>query len=126
MRSAVATKQRRLKQQLQAGVAERLRIRTNFQLFVMFRWDYFLGRWIFANLRCRSHEIVKYSGGCQMFRRFPTFWEIFAKHWPVNLGENNDGNKPAKRRALERYTHAGHVLSYGEFNCTKRNSAGNV
>jgi hypothetical protein len=39
------------------------------------------------------------------------------------------GINPAKRRTLQRYTHTGGkllILSYGEFNCTKRNSPGNV
>jgi hypothetical protein len=58
VKRAVAAKQRRLKHGLQSRVAERLRIRTNFQLFFIPRWDYYLGCWMLLSPNYRIRESV--------------------------------------------------------------------
>jgi hypothetical protein len=58
VKRAVAAKQRRLKHRLQPRVAERLHLRTNFQLFFILPWDCFLGRWMLLSPSYRIRESV--------------------------------------------------------------------
>jgi hypothetical protein len=58
VKRAVAAKQRRLKHGLQSRVAERRHIRTNFQLFFIPGWDYYLGRWMLLSPSYRIRESV--------------------------------------------------------------------